>query len=79
MQIMLFIKICVTLATLGLALLAGSVIAASVEYDLVRRSLRKDLPDMLACIRGLANASVDKHRIVTDLKRCPGDTSGVLK
>lgn len=46
---------------------------------LVRRSLRKDLPDMLACIRGLANASVDKRRIVADLKRCPGDTSGVLK
>lgn len=46
---------------------------------LVRRSLRKDLPDMLACIRGLANASVDKRRIAADLKRCPGDTSGVLK
>ena len=46
---------------------------------LVRRSLRKDLPDMLACIRGLANASADKRRIAADLKRCPGDTSGVLK
>lgn len=46
---------------------------------LVRRSLRKDLPDMLACIRGLANASVEKRRIAADLKRCPGDTSGVLK
>jgi len=46
---------------------------------LVRRSLRKDLPDMLACIRGLANASADKSRIAADLNRCPGDTSGVLK
>ena len=46
---------------------------------LVRRSLRKDLPDMLACIRGLANASADKRRIAADLKRCPGDASGVLK
>lgn len=42
---------------------------------LVRRSLRKDLPDMLACIRGLANASGDKRRIAVDLKRCPGDIS----
>ena len=42
---------------------------------LVRRSLRKDLPDMLACIRGLANASGDNSRIATDLKRCPGKIS----
>lgn len=42
---------------------------------LVRRSLRKDLPDMLACIRGLANASGDDRRIRADLKRCPGDVS----
>jgi len=46
---------------------------------LVRRSLRKDLPDMLACIRGLANASANKRRIAADLERCPGDTSGVSK
>lgn len=46
---------------------------------LVRRSLRNDLPDMLACIRGLANASADNRRIAADLKRCPGDISGVLK
>ncbi len=46
---------------------------------LVRRSLRKDLPDMLACIRGLTNASADNRRIAADLKRCPGDTTGVLK
>jgi len=46
---------------------------------LVRRSLRKDLPDMLACIRGLANASADNRRIAADLKRCPGDISGLVK
>lgn len=46
---------------------------------LVRRSLRKDLPDMLACIRGLAKASGDNRRIADDLKRCPGDISGVSK
>lgn len=45
---------------------------------LVRRSLRKDLPAMLACIRGLANASADNRRIAADLKRCPGDISGVF-
>ena len=46
---------------------------------LVRRSLRKDLPDMLACIRGLAKASGDNRRMVDDLNRCPGDKSGVFK
>jgi len=46
---------------------------------LVRRSLRKDLPDMLACIRGLAKASGDNRRIANDLNRCPGDISGVFK
>ncbi len=40
---------------------------------LVRRSLRKDLPDMLACVRGLAKASGDERRRAADLKRCPGD------
>jgi len=39
----------------------------------VRRSLRRDLPEMLACIRGLAKASGDNRRIALDLKRCPGD------
>ncbi|MGD8384399.1 MAG: SRPBCC family protein [Lysobacterales bacterium] len=44
---------------------------------LLRRSLRHDLPDMLACIRGLAGASGDATRIDTDLGRCPGDPSSV--
>ncbi len=39
---------------------------------LVRRTFRKDLPDMLACIRGLASASGNKFDIARDLKRCPG-------
>ena len=38
---------------------------------LVRHSLRKGLPDMLACIRGLAAASGDRGRILSDLRRCP--------
>jgi hypothetical protein len=46
---------------------------------LVRRSLRKDLPDMLACVRGLSNASGDNRLIGADLNRCPGDFSAVMK
>lgn len=39
---------------------------------MVRRSLRKDLPNMLACMRGLARASGDADRTREDLNRCPG-------
>ena len=46
---------------------------------LVRRVLKKDLPDMLACLRGLASASGDDELIADDLERCPGDTSQVTK
>jgi len=42
---------------------------------LVRRVLKNDLPDMLACVRGLARASGDDSRMVDDLERCPGDTA----
>jgi len=40
---------------------------------LVRRSLLNDLPDMIACIRGLARASGGKQKQTGDLKRCPGE------
>ena|GEM_PF-1314099 len=46
---------------------------------LVRRNLQRDLPDMMACIRGLAEASGDNGQIEGDLKRCPGEISGVSK
>ena len=46
---------------------------------LVRRSLQKDLPDMLACIRGLASASGTESLVLRDLKRCPGDISDRVK
>ena len=46
---------------------------------LVRRVLKKDLPDMLACVRGLAQASGDGQRVADDLERCPGDTTQVGK
>lgn len=39
---------------------------------LVRRVLKKDLPDMLACVRALAGASGDEYRLANDLTRCPG-------
>jgi ribosome-associated toxin RatA of RatAB toxin-antitoxin module len=37
---------------------------------LLRRSMRKDLPDMLACLRGLVDGS-GRHSREEDLKRCP--------
>ncbi len=46
---------------------------------LVRRTFRKDLPDMMACIRGLANASANDRDLERDLKRCPGDISSLAK
>lgn len=46
---------------------------------LVRRSLRKDLPGMLACIRGLARASGEDNLIEGDLKQCPGRISELSK
>ena len=46
---------------------------------LVRRNLQRDLPDMMACIRGLARASGGEGHIERDLKQCPGEVSGVSK
>jgi len=46
---------------------------------LVRRVLKSDLPDMLACVRGLAHASGSNKLLSGDLQRCPGDTSQVDK
>jgi ribosome-associated toxin RatA of RatAB toxin-antitoxin module len=39
---------------------------------LVRRNLRRGVPDMLACIRGLAEGSGSPDRRRDDLRRCPG-------
>jgi hypothetical protein len=41
---------------------------------LVRMSLRRMIPDMLACIRGLLDGSSTPEQVKTDLERCPGDT-----
>lgn len=46
---------------------------------LVRRVLKTDLPDMLACVRGMANASGSAGLLAMDLERCPGDISGMGK
>jgi hypothetical protein len=46
---------------------------------LIRRTLQNDLPDMMACIRGLAAASGTNRHIQRDLKRCPGDVAQLNK
>jgi hypothetical protein len=40
---------------------------------LVRRNLNKDLPDMLRCIRGLANGSGTPAALDADRQSCPGE------
>jgi ribosome-associated toxin RatA of RatAB toxin-antitoxin module len=44
-----------------------------VPRFLVRMSLRRMIPDMLACIRGLVDGSGSSDKTGTDLSRCPGD------
>jgi len=46
---------------------------------LVRRVLKGDLPDMLACVRGMAGGSGDTDQVTGDLGRCPGDVSSLSK
>jgi len=41
---------------------------------LVRMSLRRMIPDMLACIRGLVDGSGGSEQRKKDLNQCPGDT-----
>lgn len=43
---------------------------------LVRRVLKNDLPDMLACIRGMARGSGSEALQAGDLARCPGNVPG---
>lgn len=43
---------------------------------LVRHYLRKKLPDLMACLRGLANASGTPALESEDLARCPNDPPG---
>ncbi len=38
---------------------------------LMRKVMMKDMPDMLACLRSLANASGSPEQLVSDRKRCP--------
>ena len=46
---------------------------------LVRRSLRRDLPDMLACIRGLTQSPATAESVQRDLSRCPGQITEAAK
>lgn len=43
-----------------------------VPRFLVSRTIRKDTPDMMACIRGLASGSGSAEAETADLSRCPG-------
>jgi len=38
---------------------------------LIRRSIRKDMPDMLACLRSLTGGSIDRDQRQSDNDRCP--------
>jgi ribosome-associated toxin RatA of RatAB toxin-antitoxin module len=43
-----------------------------VPAFLVRRNIHRTMPDLLACVRGLAGGSVTEPRTEADLARCPG-------
>ncbi|NNK38234.1 MAG: hypothetical protein HKP03_07115 [Xanthomonadales bacterium] len=43
-----------------------------VPRFLVRRNIEKDMPDLLACVRGLAAGLIGPDRAGDDLARCPG-------
>jgi ribosome-associated toxin RatA of RatAB toxin-antitoxin module len=44
-----------------------------VPRFLIRHSIRKSIPHMLACIRGLVNGSGGPAELSQDLDRCPGE------
>jgi hypothetical protein len=46
--------------------------AMSVPAFIVSSDLRKGMPDMIACIRGLAGGSGSAERVKGDLERCAG-------
>ena len=45
-----------------------------VPRFLVRGSIRRTITNMLACVRGLVQGSLDAESLRHDLDRCPGDT-----
>jgi hypothetical protein len=47
----------------------------SVPDFMVSRSLRKNSPDMVACVRGLAGGSGSAELEASDLERCPGKSA----
>lgn len=47
--------------------------AFPVPRWLIRRTIRKDTPDLIACIRGLAGVSGSEQMLESDRERCPGD------
>jgi ribosome-associated toxin RatA of RatAB toxin-antitoxin module len=49
--------------------------AMPVPGFLVRRSVRKSMPDLLACVRALAGGSLSARGREEDIARCPGSAS----
>jgi ribosome-associated toxin RatA of RatAB toxin-antitoxin module len=47
--------------------------AVAAPKFLVRRNIEKGMPDLLACIRGLAGGSLSEDQAREDLQRCPGE------
>ena len=45
----------------------------SLPRFIIRMSLRRMIPDMLACIRGLVGGSGSPEKNADDLAQCPGD------
>lgn len=43
---------------------------------LVRRNIEKGMPNLLACIRGLAGGSLSEEQARKDLQQCPGEAQG---
>ena len=47
--------------------------AIAAPKFIVRRNIEKGMPDLLACIRGLAGGSLSEDQARKDLQRCPGE------
>jgi hypothetical protein len=47
-----------------------------VPRFVVRRLMRRGMPEMIACIRGLAEGSVSPELEARDLGFCPGEWTG---
>jgi ribosome-associated toxin RatA of RatAB toxin-antitoxin module len=51
--------------------------AIAAPKFIVRRSIEKGMPDLLACIRGLAGGSLSADQARKDVQRCPGEAEAL--